>query len=97
MDHSQRGDQPQQAEFKLQFIPALLVGGRTKKKDAQRNKYYVAVILQGQHQVHESAVQHKTASEAIAYANKITSQYKRLAQAALLAFIEEDQHVEPTN
>lgn len=83
-------------EFKLQFHPRMIKGGSMRKNEGYGRKHYVAGFMHGRRIVHESRVSFKRAQEAQDYANEVIARYLRLAQAALLAFMER-QNVESTN
>lgn len=88
-------------EFKLQFVPALLIGGSSKSKDRSGNKYYNPAFIQGRRIVRVSLKSFKTATEAQDYAKAVVKRYGEKARAALIAFVEqqnsESQDVEPEN
>lgn len=93
---STNGDQAQKAEFRTQFQPAMIDCGSERVGHKDGTKHYEARFVQGRRIVHESHVQHRTATDAREYAKDIVARYRRLVQAALIEFVE-NQHAEPAN
>lgn len=95
--------QQSENEFKLQFQFALVKCGSIRKNEGYGRKHYVAGFVQGRQIIHESRVPFKRAEEARIYANEVLERYRRMAQAALLAFVlntgavKEVSDVQPTN
>lgn len=81
-------------DFKTQFQYGLIKAGSIRKNEGYGKKHYVAGFVQGRHVIHESKIQHKTASAAIQYAQAVRERYGRMVMAALSAFVE-SQNVQP--
>ncbi len=84
-----RDDQSERkAEFRTQFQPAMMDCGSERIAHADGGKHYEARFVQGRRIVHESRVQHRTATDARYYAKDVLARYRTLVQAALMEFVE---------